>query len=133
VLAFAIPDGHPVSDGHTLVAPRRPVGTGWEATRDERIAPLDLAEDIKHTWLEARLAPDGWDMGVNVGEAGGQTVPHLPCTSYRDTPVMSRIRAVVSATPCPVAATGSRPPVRGVRRAPLLRPASSRAFAVQGR
>jgi superfamily II DNA or RNA helicase/HKD family nuclease len=52
------------------------VESWWEATRDERIALLDLAEEVKEL-LEPRLAPDGWNLGVNVGEAGGQTVPHL--------------------------------------------------------
>jgi diadenosine tetraphosphate (Ap4A) HIT family hydrolase len=75
-LAFAIADAFPVSDGHTLIVPRRAVESWWEATRDERIALLDLAEEVKGL-LEARLAPDGWNLGVNVGEAGGQTVPHL--------------------------------------------------------
>ncbi|WP_248546508.1 HIT family protein [Myxococcus fulvus] len=32
-LAFAIRDGFPVSPGHTLVIPRRPVATWFDATQ----------------------------------------------------------------------------------------------------
>jgi superfamily II DNA or RNA helicase/HKD family nuclease/diadenosine tetraphosphate (Ap4A) HIT family hydrolase len=75
-LAFAIADGFPVSEGHALIVPRRLVATWWEATREERISLLDLAEEVKGL-LDEHLAPDGWNLGVNVGEAGGQTVSHL--------------------------------------------------------
>ncbi|MGM0819270.1 MAG: DEAD/DEAH box helicase family protein, partial [Actinomycetota bacterium] len=75
-LAFAIPDGYPVSEGHALVVPRRLVSSWWEASEEERHALLALAEEVKEL-LEARHAPDGWNLGVNVGRAAGQTVEHL--------------------------------------------------------
>ena len=75
-LAFAIPDGYPVSVGHTLIVPRRLIASWWEATEAEREALLALADDVK-ALLEQRHAPDGWNLGVNVGRAAGQTVAHL--------------------------------------------------------
>jgi len=75
-LAFAIRDGYPVSEGHTLVITRRVVPTWADATPDERIAVMELAEKVRCD-LDAELQPDGFNIGVNVGEAAGQTVMHL--------------------------------------------------------
>lgn len=75
-LAFAIPDGFPVSPGHTLIVPKRLVATWFDATREEQIAMLELVDRVKAD-LDARLAPDGYNLGLNVGAAAGQTVMHL--------------------------------------------------------
>ncbi|HAK95447.1 MAG TPA: hypothetical protein DCM87_10680 [Planctomycetes bacterium] len=77
-LAFAISDRFPVSPGHALVIPRRLVATWFEATAEEQRALMALARDVKEL-LEQRLKPppDGWNIGVNIGAAAGQTVPHL--------------------------------------------------------
>ena len=77
-LAFAIPDGFPVSRGHTLVVPRRVVATWFEVTLEEQRAILDLVAEVK-ALFERQLSPppDGWNVGFNAGAAAGQTVPHL--------------------------------------------------------
>ncbi|MCB9731983.1 MAG: HIT family protein [Deltaproteobacteria bacterium] len=75
-LAFALRDGFPVSEGHTLLIPKRLVATWFDATRDEHLALLDLADLVKAD-LDRTLAPDGYNLGVNVGPAAGQTVMHL--------------------------------------------------------
>jgi diadenosine tetraphosphate (Ap4A) HIT family hydrolase len=75
-LAFAIRDNFPVSRGHTLVVPRRPVATWFEASREEKHAILDLI-DVVRDQLDAEFRPDGYNIGVNVGAAAGQTVMHL--------------------------------------------------------
>ena len=75
-LAFAIRDAFPVSPGHSLVIPRRVVATWWDATIDEQHAIIDLLDAIKRR-VDAEFAPDGYNIGVNAGEAAGQTVPHL--------------------------------------------------------
>ena len=75
-LAFAIPDGFPVSPGHTLIVPKRLVATWFDATREEQLAMLELVDRVKAD-LDARLAPDGYNLGLNVGAAAGQTVMHL--------------------------------------------------------
>jgi diadenosine tetraphosphate (Ap4A) HIT family hydrolase len=76
-LAFAIPDGFPVSPGHTLVVTRRVVATWFDASRYERMAILDLVDEVK-ALLDAREPkPDGYNIGWNVGVASGQTVAHL--------------------------------------------------------
>lgn len=75
-LAFALRDRLPVSPGHTLVIPRRPIATWFDATPDERIALFALVDDVKRS-LDAELQPDGYNIGINAGEAAGQTVMHL--------------------------------------------------------
>jgi diadenosine tetraphosphate (Ap4A) HIT family hydrolase len=75
-LAFAIRDAFPVSPGHTLVVTRRLVATWFEATREEQLAIVELVDDVKRA-LDAELAPAGYNVGFNAGEAAGQTVMHL--------------------------------------------------------
>ena len=74
--AFAIPDGYPVSPGHTLVIPRRVVPTWFDATPEEQVAILGLIAEVKRM-LDRELHPDGYNVGFNAGEAAGQTVMHL--------------------------------------------------------
>jgi len=75
--AFAIPDGFPVSPGHTLIVTRRLVATWFEATREERHAIVDLIDQVKAVLDGRTPPPDGYNVGFNAGIAGGQTVMHL--------------------------------------------------------
>lgn len=75
-LAFAIRDGYPVTDGHTLIVPKRLVATWFDATPDEREAIMELVEQVKLN-LDRSHRPDGYNVGFNAGEAAGQTVMHL--------------------------------------------------------
>ncbi|MFL5351441.1 DEAD/DEAH box helicase family protein [Archangium sp.] len=76
-LAFAIRDRYPVSPGHTLVIPRRPVPTWFEATAEEQRALFELVEVVRRGLEAGDPRPDGYNVGINVGEAAGQTVFHL--------------------------------------------------------
>ena len=75
-LCFAIRDGYPVSKGHTLVITKRLVMTWADATKEERLAVMELTEEVREA-LILELNPDGFNIGVNVGVAAGQTVMHL--------------------------------------------------------
>ena len=75
-LAFVVRDGYPVNPGHTLVIPRRHVASWFDATDAERAAILALVDAAKAT-LDGELHPDGYNVGINIGEAAGQTVMHL--------------------------------------------------------
>jgi diadenosine tetraphosphate (Ap4A) HIT family hydrolase len=53
------------------------VASWFEATDEERAA-LNEAIDIARQAIEAAgHRPDGYNIGINVGGAAGQTVPHL--------------------------------------------------------
>lgn len=71
-----IRDGFPISPGHTLVIPKRHIGSFFDLTADERNDLLALLERAKAV-LDAEYQPDGYNIGINDGPAAGQTVPHL--------------------------------------------------------
>ncbi|MFW5967671.1 MAG: DEAD/DEAH box helicase family protein, partial [Persicimonas sp.] len=75
-LAFAFFDAYPVTEGHTLIVPHRRVATWFDATEEERAAITALIDEVKDI-LDERFAPDGYNIGINAGEAAGQTVMHL--------------------------------------------------------
>lgn len=75
-LAFAIRDAFPVTEGHSLVVPRRVAPDWWSATADEQVAILQLVDVVKRR-LDAEYAPAGYNVGFNAGVAAGQTVDHL--------------------------------------------------------
>ena len=73
---FGLWDGYPVSPGHALVIPRRHIATWFDASRDEQTALLEGIERVRQEILR-RHQPDGFNIGINVDAAAGQTVPHL--------------------------------------------------------
>jgi len=75
-LAKAFYDHYPVNQGHTLIVPKRHVKTFFEATPEELSAINDLIFKVKLI-LEEKYNPDGYNIGVNVNSAGGQTIYHL--------------------------------------------------------
>ncbi|TAH47903.1 MAG: HIT family protein [Betaproteobacteria bacterium] len=74
--ALVIRDAFPVSLGHTLVIPRRHVGSFFELTDAERACVLELLAQAKAE-LDLSFQPDAFNIGINDGAAAGQTVPHL--------------------------------------------------------
>ena len=75
-LVRGIWDAFPVSAGHALLVPRRHIATWFDATTDERRALIDAIEAARTAILQ-RHNPDGFNIGINVGAAAGQTVFHL--------------------------------------------------------
>ncbi|MGE5626555.1 MAG: HIT family protein [Solirubrobacterales bacterium] len=75
-LAFAIYDTFPVNTGHTLIIPKRHFKDYFEATPDEIKAIYELTHTMKRI-LDDKFKPDAYNIGVNIGEAAGQTVMHL--------------------------------------------------------
>ena len=74
--AVAIADAFPVSPGHTLVIPKRHGAGFFELTVDEVLAVYGLLGRMKAR-LDRDLKPAGYNIGINIGEAAGQTVGHL--------------------------------------------------------
>ncbi len=73
---LALWDAFPVTDGHALVVPHRHVSTWFEASEDERIAIIRSIDRVKEE-IERSSDPAGYNIGMNVGAAAGQTIPHL--------------------------------------------------------
>ena len=75
-MVLGVWDAFPVSAGHALLVPVRHVATWFDASNDERIA-LTRAVDFARDAIEAKHQPDGYNIGINSGDAAGQTVFHL--------------------------------------------------------
>jgi diadenosine tetraphosphate (Ap4A) HIT family hydrolase len=75
-LVLGLWDGFPVSEGHALLVTRRCIASWFDASSDEQ-SELLAAVAIAREEIEKRSRPDGYNVGINVGTAAGQTVPHL--------------------------------------------------------
>lgn len=75
-LAFAHYDSYPVNPGHCLIITRRHVAEYFQATAEEKAAMLALVDEMKII-IDKEYNPDGYNIGVNIGEAAGQSVRHI--------------------------------------------------------
>ena len=69
-------DGYPVSLGHALIIPKRHVANYFDLTNREREAMNVMLQYVKCK-IDERFNPDGYNIGINVNEAGGQSVFHV--------------------------------------------------------
>ena len=75
-LAYARYDKYPVNDGHLLIIPFRHVRDFFDLTKNERESVFMLVDEAK-VLLEKECKPDGYNIGINIGESAGQTVWHV--------------------------------------------------------
>ena len=73
--AVAFRDAYAVSIGHTLVIPKMHNPDLFTLPRKVRLAVWELVDEVQIE-LRAQLKPDGFNVGINVGKAAGQTVFH---------------------------------------------------------
>ena len=74
-LAYSARDSYAVSPGHTLVIPRRHVASFFDLTPSEINACMGLITE-ERSLLDKEFNPDGYNIGVNVGPAAGQSILH---------------------------------------------------------
>lgn len=75
-LAYAIRDGFPVTDGHTLVIPKRHAETFFDLTDEEVLSCTQLLHEQRDGISRADSSVGGYNVGMNVGAVAGQTVFH---------------------------------------------------------
>ena len=75
-LSFAIFDGFPVNDGHALIIPKRHTANYFDLTLEEQKDCIELLNRIKLI-VQEKYNPAGFNVGININEAAGQTVPHV--------------------------------------------------------
>jgi superfamily II DNA or RNA helicase/diadenosine tetraphosphate (Ap4A) HIT family hydrolase len=75
-LIFAIWDGFPVAPGHALIIPRRHTANFFDLTPDEAYELFASIPGVRRL-IDERHRPQGYNLGINVGRAAGQTVPHV--------------------------------------------------------
>ena len=76
-LTFAIRDCYPVSDEYTLVIPKRHVADFFDLYQPEINAVHALMLKMKNEISRTDVAVTGFNVGVNVGQAAGQSIFHV--------------------------------------------------------
>ena len=72
---IAFYDSYPVSNGHTLLVPKRHCESYFDLS-DIEYATLGATIGVVKAILESKYKPDGFNIGANCGKAAGQTIPH---------------------------------------------------------
>lgn len=75
---FIIYDGYPVSPGHILIISKEEK-LDYFSLNEEEQKELSLFIKIAKKIIEENHKPDGYNIGMNCGEAAGQTVMHFHC------------------------------------------------------
>jgi diadenosine tetraphosphate (Ap4A) HIT family hydrolase len=74
--AYVRYDSNSLSRGHVLVVPRRHVPDFFDMTPSEKASVLALL-DRARAYIDAEYHPDGYNIGVNIGRAAGQSRMHV--------------------------------------------------------
>ena len=74
--ALSFKDLYPVTEGHTLVIPKRHVQSFFDLTEEERSSVLDLLVIQKEELMANDSLITGFNLGINDGADSGQTVMH---------------------------------------------------------
>ena len=82
----------PVLEGSGLIIPRQHRETVFDLTEDEWQATFDLLQRAR-AWIESKYSPDGYNLGWNCGQVGGQEVFHAHLhviPRFRDEPLAGK-------------------------------------------
>jgi len=69
-------DSYPVNKGHMLIVPYRHFDSYFDCTPAEKESLWLLVDEAKRL-LDGEHQPDGYNVGINVGPAAGQSIMHL--------------------------------------------------------
>ena len=75
-LTYAIRDGFPVTEGHTLFIPKRHTLDYFSLEQEEVLAINHLMELHRKLLQKEDPTIDGFNIGMNCGETAGQTIFH---------------------------------------------------------
>jgi diadenosine tetraphosphate (Ap4A) HIT family hydrolase len=75
-LAYCARDSYPVSPGHSLIIPFRHCASFFDLTPEETAACMQLLAQERES-LADEFNPDGFNVGVNVNQAAGQSIFHV--------------------------------------------------------
>ncbi len=73
---FVIKDNFPVSPGHMLIVSNRLVSDYFQLSSEE-VWELDAMIYKAKELVESEYNPNGYNIGMNCGEAAGQTIQHF--------------------------------------------------------
>jgi ATP adenylyltransferase len=89
-LSLAIEDNYPVTRFHTLIIPKRHTTSFFDLFEPERRAINQLLDELRKEIAEKDVAVTGFNIGVNIGDAAGQTC--CPCSCALDPASQRRCR-----------------------------------------
>jgi diadenosine tetraphosphate (Ap4A) HIT family hydrolase len=69
-------DDMPCTPGHCEIAPKKHIDSYFSLSPEQVVEMHGLAQQVK-VIIEQQVSPDGYNIGLNEGEAAGRTVPHL--------------------------------------------------------
>ena len=75
-LSFVIYDAFPVNEGHALIIPKRHTANYFDLSLEEQKDCIELLNRVKLI-IQEKYNPDGFNVGININEAAGQTVSHV--------------------------------------------------------
>lgn len=73
---YAILDKFPVNVGHALIIPKKHCADYFELSFKEQSSCWFMLNKVKQI-LKKNFNPDGFNLGVNISESAGQTIPHV--------------------------------------------------------
>jgi diadenosine tetraphosphate (Ap4A) HIT family hydrolase len=73
--AYAMFDGYPASKGHVLIVPKRHIANYFELPFREQSACWFMANKVQEMLMK-EFQPDGFNVGININKAAGQTRNH---------------------------------------------------------
>jgi diadenosine tetraphosphate (Ap4A) HIT family hydrolase len=73
---YSMYDKYPVNHGHALIIPKKHCFSYFELTFREQSACMFMMNKVKEILIQ-KFNPDGFNIGINIGEKAGQTVPHV--------------------------------------------------------
>jgi len=73
---FVLKDNFPVSPGHMLIVPYHHIDN-WFAANETVQRDIIQAVNAMKEIIDVEYHPDGYNIGMNCGQAAGQTVMHL--------------------------------------------------------
>lgn len=74
--AYSIFDKFPVNKGHALIIPKKHCSNYFDLSFKEQSACLFMLNKVKEI-VSNKFNPDGFNVGINIGDAAGQTIPHV--------------------------------------------------------
>jgi len=69
-------DNFPVSRGHLEVVPKPHISSFFDINKEQLVQLYTLIKEAK-TMIQKEYSPDGYNIGINEGDAAGRTVHHL--------------------------------------------------------
>ena len=75
-LAYAVRDGFPVTEMHSIIIPKRHIKDYFDLNKDELLACDHLIRSLKQEISNLDNSVNGFNIGMNAGESAGQTIFH---------------------------------------------------------